>query len=55
MQLISNAKNTTNTLPCLILGLAKRPDNAFGLASTDKAKFEVLLTTGVMAPNVAGG
>jgi hypothetical protein len=55
IQLISNAKATTVTLPCKILGLAKRPDNAFGLASSDKAKIEVTFNTGAWAPNVVGG
>jgi len=55
MQVISAAKNTTATLPCKIVGLTARVDNAFGLASTDKAKVEVLLNTGVYLPNVAGG
>lgn len=43
MQLDSNTGATTATLPLTCLGLVKRPDNAFGLASTDKAKFEVIL------------
>lgn len=55
MQLIGNSKATTATLPCKIVGLSRRVDNAFGLASTDKAKIEVLLNTGVYMENVAGG
>lgn len=54
MLITSNSKNTTSTLPVKILGLVPRADNAFGLASTDKAKFEVLFNTGIYAPNVAG-
>lgn len=54
MALVSASKATTATLPLKLLGLVKRPDNAFGLASTDKAKFEVMLNTSVYAPNVAG-
>lgn len=54
MAIISNSKATTSTLPLKILGLVKRPDVAFGLASTDKAKFEVMLNTSIYAPNVAG-
>lgn len=38
----SDATATTNTYPCQILGLVARPDNAFGLSSTDLAKFEVI-------------
>lgn len=54
--LISAAKATTATLPVKLLGLVKRPDNAFntGGASTDQAKFEVLLNTQVYAANTAG-
>jgi len=55
MQLISNVKTNLVTAPCKVLGLAKRPDNAFGLASTDKAKYEVMFNTGVLMPNVVGG
>jgi hypothetical protein len=54
IQAISNAKATTVTLPLKILGLAKRPDNAFGLASTDKAKIEVLFNTGLLMSNTVG-
>ena len=54
MEIDSSAVATTNTLPLKLLGLVKRPDVAFGLASTDHAKFEVMLNTSVYAPNVAG-
>lgn len=54
MAIISNAKATTNTLPVRIIGLSKRVGNAFGLASTDKAKFDVILNTFSRAPNIAG-
>lgn len=37
----STSTATTSTLPWHILGLVKRPDNHFGLSSTDLAKFEV--------------
>lgn len=56
VQLISASVATTATLPLKVLGLAKRPDNAFNTAgaSTDNAKFEVMLNTSVFEPNVAG-
>lgn len=54
--IISASKAVTATLPFKLLGLAKRPDNNFntGGASTDQAKFEVMLNTGIYMPNVAG-
>lgn len=54
--IISASKATTATLPFKLLGLVKRPDNAFntGGASTDQAKFEVMLNTQIFAANVAG-
>ena len=54
MEIDSSAVATTSTLPLKLLGLVKRPDVAFGLASTDHAKFEVMLNTGLYMPNVAG-
>ena len=54
MEIDSSAIATTSTLPFKVLGLVKRPDVAFGLASTDHAKFEVMLNTGIMMPNTAG-
>lgn len=56
IELDSDSVATTATLPLKVVGLVKRPDNAFntGGAGTDKAKFEVLLNTGLFAPNVAG-
>jgi hypothetical protein len=54
IQLVSNVKTNLVTAPCKLLGLVKRPDVAFGLASTDKAKFEVMFNTGVLMPNVVG-
>lgn len=54
MEIVSNSKATTATLPFKLLGLVKRPDVAFGLSSSDKAKFEVMLNTGAFMPNVAG-
>lgn len=54
---INNAsKNTTATLPLTILGLVKRPDNAFNTAGTgsDEAKFEVMVNMGVFTDNTAG-
>lgn len=54
MALDSDNAGTTVTLPFKILGLVKRIDNAFGLASTDLAKFEVMLNTGYFQPNTAG-
>ena len=55
IQLVSNVKTNLVTAPCKLLGLVKRVDNAFGLSSTDKAKFEVMFNTGVLMPNVVGG
>jgi len=54
--IISASKATTATLPFKLLGLVKRPDNNFntGGASTDQAKYEVMLNTQIFAPNVAG-
>ncbi|MHB8603492.1 MAG: hypothetical protein ACYC9R_12735 [Nitrosotalea sp.] len=52
--IISASAATTATLPLKIIGLVKRLGNAFGLASTDKAKFEVMLNTGLYMPNTAG-
>lgn len=54
MEIDSSAVATTSTLPFKLLGLVKRPDVAFGTASTDHAKFEVMLNTGIYMPNVAG-
>lgn len=54
MEIDSSAIATTSTLPFKVVGLVKRPDVAFGLASTDHAKFEVVLNTGLFMPNVAG-
>lgn len=56
MELDSSAKATTVTLPCRLLGLAKRPDNAFntGGSNTDQAKFEVVFNTYNFAPNTVG-
>ena len=42
----SSVTATTTTYPFRILGLVPRPDNAFGLSSTDLAKFEVVLNYG---------
>lgn len=54
--IISAAKNTTVTFPVKIIGLTKRPDNNFntGGASTDQAKFDVILNTQAYAPNTLG-
>ena len=38
----SSVTATTYTYPWRLLGLVKRPDNAFGLSSTDLAKYEVV-------------
>ncbi len=54
MALVSNSKALTATLPLKIIGLVKRPDVAMGLSATDKAKYEVMLNTGVYMQNVAG-
>lgn len=54
MEIDSSAVATTSTLPFKIVGLVKRPDVAFGTSSTDHAKFEVVMNTGLYMPNVAG-
>lgn len=56
MEIDSTSVATTATLPLKVLGLVKRPDNAFntGGSGTDKAKFEVMLNTGAFMPNTAG-
>jgi hypothetical protein len=56
MTLISAAKATTITLPLRLVGLAKRPDNAFntGGTATDQAKYEVVFNTYNYAPNTVG-
>jgi hypothetical protein len=54
MEIDSSAIATTNTLPVKILGLSKKVGNAFGTASTDHAKFDVMLNTGARMPNIAG-
>lgn len=54
-QIASSTVATTATFPVRILGLAKRPDNAFnvGGAGTDPAKFEVIFNaTGVATGGV---
>jgi hypothetical protein len=56
VELTSNSKNTTITLPCRLLGLAKRSGNAFNTAGadTDNAKFEVIFNTYAYADNTVG-
>jgi hypothetical protein len=54
MEIDSSAVATTSTLPFKIIGLTKKVGNAFGTASTDHAKFDVVLNTGIRMPNVAG-
>lgn len=56
MLLDSDSKAATATLPWKLIGLVKRADNNFntGGAGTDQAKFEVVLNTGAMMPNVVG-
>jgi hypothetical protein len=54
MEIDSSAVLGTATLPLKILGLTKKVGNAFGTASTDHAKFDVMLNTGLRMPNVAG-
>lgn len=53
---ISNTKTNAATAPLKLVGLVKRPDNAFntGGAGTDPSKLEVLFNTGLFMPNVAG-
>lgn len=56
MEIVSASVAVTATLPFKLVSLVKRIDNAFNTAGagTDKAKFEVMLNTGVYQPNVAG-
>jgi hypothetical protein len=56
IELISAAKAVTVGLPCRLIGLVKRPDNAFNTAgaATDRAKFEVEFNTYLYAPNTVG-
>lgn len=54
MALDSDGQGTAATLPLKILGLVKRVDNAFGLSTTDLAKFEVMFNTGLYMPNTLG-
>ncbi len=56
MEIDSSAKNTTATLPCKILGLVQRVDNAYntGGSAVDCAKYEVIFNTYLAAPNVVG-
>ena len=55
-QIVSASKAGTSTLPIRILGLVKRPDNAFntGGAGTDPAKFEVIFNASGVAFGGAG-
>ncbi len=50
----SSATATTATYPFRLLGLVKRPDNAFGLSSTDLAKFEVTMNDSRVGTGTAG-
>lgn len=56
MEIDSTSVATTSTLPFKVIGLTKRVGNAFntGGSGTDKAKFDVVLNTGIRMPNVAG-
>ncbi len=56
MTITSASKAVTATLPFKLMGLSKRPDNNFntGGASTDQAKFDVMLNTQIYAPNTLG-
>lgn len=56
MELDSNAVATTVTLTVRVLGLSKRPDNAFNTAGagSDNAKFLVKFNVHAYAPNVIG-
>lgn len=46
-KVMNGGKATTNTLPLRLVGLVKRPDNAFATAS-DPAKFEVFFNSSAM-------
>lgn len=46
-KVMNAGKATTNTLPLKIMGLVKRPDNAFATAA-DPAKFEVVFNSSAM-------
>jgi hypothetical protein len=50
----SSATSTTAAYPLRVLGLVKRPDNAFGLSSTDLAKFEVVFNDSRVGAGTAG-
>jgi hypothetical protein len=56
MEIDSSAVATTATLPFKLIGLTKKVGNAFNTAGagTDKAKFDVVLNTGIRMPNIAG-
>lgn len=54
--LTSTSQATTSTLPVRMIGLTKRPGNAFNTAGagSDAAMFDVILNTGFWMPNSAG-
>jgi hypothetical protein len=54
--MVSSTVASTSTFPLRILGLVKRPDNAFntGGAGTDQAKFEVIFNASGMSFGGAG-
>lgn len=56
MELDSSTKAVTATLPLRLVGLVKRPDNAFntGGSNADWAKYEVMFNTYNFAPNTVG-
>jgi hypothetical protein len=56
MEIDSSTQAVTATLPLRLLGLVKRPDNAFntGGSNVDQAKFEVVFNTYNFAPNTVG-
>jgi hypothetical protein len=50
----SSGTSTAATYPLRVLGLVKRPDNTFGLSSTDLAKFEVMFNDSRVGAGTAG-
>jgi hypothetical protein len=50
----SSAKAVTATLPLRLLGLAKRPGNAYGASTSDAAVWEVYFNTSQQKPNIVG-
>lgn len=56
VEIDSSSKATTATLPLILMGLVKRPDNHINTAGagSDNAKYEVMFNTYLQAPNSVG-